>query len=337
MMKKTLRLWFVLLIVFVLAGCNAAAEPTPGELPASETAVPVVEAPTVEAPTAAPQANTVLLVAPAGAYPQLEAAVNELAGEAGLMVETRETLQAGEISPLWKVVIFASAPENLAELASAAPQTQFVAASGADLPVSGNVSVIRLRPEYQAFTAGYLGVVLAFDFRTGALLPSEGATAEAFANGSRFFCGLCASVYSPIVRFPVVSQAPAGSSAAVWQQGATDLQQNYLYVMYVSPEAMSVDLLGFLTAQGYTLYGGQTPPEEFRSRWAATVREDLVTPLRAIWPQVSAGQGGQSADASVEIVDVNPDLLSAGRLENVQKMVDDLAKGLIYPFNPPME
>jgi len=337
MMKKTLQYCLVLLTMLVLIGCNTPAANAPTVTPENAASQPSAEAPTMEIPTPVAAANTVVLAAPNGAYPQLEKAVSELAASAGLIVETRDGLQAGDLSPQWKVVVFPSAPANLTELASAAPQTQFVVASAADLTASENVSVIRLRPEYQAFTAGYLGVVLAFDFRTGALLPAEGATAEAFFNGGKFFCGLCNSHYSPIVRFPVMSQLPAGSAAAQWQQEATELQKNYLYVMYVSPEAATSELLSFLVAQGYTLYGGQTPPEEFRSRWAATVREDMETPLRALWPAVNAGQGGQIAEASVEITDVNPDLLSSGRLERVQKMVEDLAKGLIFPFNPPME
>jgi len=338
MMKKTSRLWLMVLVVILLAGCARPVENTPSAPVETSAPMPAVEAPNAEAPTPEPtEANRVVLVSASGAYPAMEAALGELAAEAGLTVETRESVQAGDLSAEWKVVVFPSAPGNLAELAAAAPQTQFVAASGAELPAGANVSVIRLRPEYTSFVAGYLGVVLAYDFRVGALLPAEGTAAETFVNGGRFFCGLCNSTYSPIVRFPVVSQAPAGTAAGQWQQAVDTLQQNYLYVMYVSPEAASSELLSYLTAMRYTLYGGQTPPDEFRSRWAATVREDLVTPLRALWPGVIAGQGGQTLEASVEIADVNADLLSTGRLEQVQKMIAEMAAGRIYPFNPPMD
>ena len=83
------------------------------------------------------------------------------------------------------------------------------------------------------------------------------------------------------------------------------------------------------------LIGGQSPPDELRSRWAATIRLDYLAPLEQIWPQVVSGQGDHIVDTPVVIQDINEEFYSPGRQRLVEQTLRDLEAGWILPFEIP--
>ena len=329
------------LCLSVLAACSPA--PTPTAPTATETPAQPPSPDPTQTPTPLP-AKAVLITAGADAQTAQQAAemLSAAAASAGLLSETREQVQPAEIGPEWKAVIFLSAPQNLAELTAAAPQTQFLAVTGQDTQAAGNLSVVRVRPEFQAFVAGYLSVITAADWRSAALLPNDGPLGtrleEAYKNGGAYFCGICNSVYGPIMRFPAAISLPSSSDAVAWQAAVDELNKNYIYLYYVSAEAArDVRILPYLASQNIILIGAQTPPAEVMPRWAATLQFDILTPLQEALPQVLAGQGGQALNAGLRLVDTQSGLISPARLGMAEKVIQELGEGWVEPFTPPLQ
>lgn len=323
----------VLLLLFatVLAACNPPTVLSP--TPTADAASPQASSTPAPLPTDTPEPARALLIAPAGSETRAqaaEAAIKEAAPT--LHLETRSEAAPGDLSASVKLVIFLAAPQNLEQLLSAAPQAQFVVISGADVPAKApNLSIIRVRPENQAFLAGYLSELVTADWRAAGLLPSEDLS-SAFLAGGHYWCGRCTPTNPPLVLFPLTAVLPGGSPPADWQAAADALQQKVLEVVYLSPEASSKDLILSLVDRQVRIVGSQPPPVEAAAVWVATVQMDEMASLRALLPDLLAGKGGQTVNADLSVRDINPELLSAGRQRLVDETRAALEKGLINPL-----
>ncbi len=330
-MKLVKFLLMLCALALLLAACKPAS-PT-ADVTSAPTLPPTAAVPPTETPepSATPLPARALLI---GDPPDaaLSAAVQELAAASGLAFEARPAFSVAQASPDVKIVIYQSMPEEMAALNLGAPETQFVVLADQDLPTAANVSIIRSRPEYAQFAAGYIATLIAPDWRAGALLPDASAQ-DVFINGGRYWCGRCAPTYGPVVLFPLVAVLPPGSPASAWQTSFDGIHQNRIEVLYIAPEAMSDELFATLPPE-LVLVGGATPAV-LPARWAATVAADNITPLQTLWPDLLAGKGGQTLSSSVTLRNVNPDLLSPGRQERVQEVIQLLAEGLINPFLVP--
>jgi hypothetical protein len=271
----------------------------------------------------------------------VQAQLEGLAQSSGQSLEVRAEINPADILPEWKKIVLLAPPANLPDLLNAAPQAQFIVVSEMELTPGANLSVIRAYPEEQAFIAGYAAVVIANDWRAAALIPSDeplGALkTTAFVKGGQYFCGLCNSYYSPVVRFPIYYSIPANSAPGQWLGGADELALSYVYAYYVAPEAASPDLMYTLATRSVILLGGQSPTPEIINLYAATIRYNLTDALNTIWPAVSSGQGGQVVKAGVDLADINAAIFSPGKQAMVQTVLDDLQAGLIYPLDPLVE
>lgn len=338
---------YIIFFVMFAAACtssDAKITPTQGEQEAVIESDPTPQMePTLTSSPVLP--SRVILVIHQGIDQQLAQQVQvvlaELASASGFSMEVKGSLQIAEITPEWKMVFLLSHEPALSEALAAAPQVQFVVISSVDLGMAPNLSVIREKQEYQAFVAGYLTIVIAPDWRAVAILPLDLPNSplieETFLNGGHYFCGICNSVYSPIIRFPIVERLSQNSDAATWQAAIDEMLKNIIYVAYIAPESSSPEMLVYLAQKGLVLVGGETPPDEVRHRWAATVLLDVVSPLRELWPDLVAGQGGKVLSSRVVITDINEDFFSPGRQRFVEKMKENLESGRVYPFNVPLQ
>ena len=331
-------------IVLVLCACNPSGNPT-GQPPKTTLAPSPAVISATSTATPVPVVNQIVLVAPpevkSPAPQDVQAALSNLGKSAGLSVDTVPSIQPADIKPGWKVVVLLGSPANLSDLTKAAPATQFILIGPGDLSGTGNLSVVRLNVEQQAFLAGYLAETIAPDWRVGGLLPNDLVQAadleSSFLNGGYYQCGRCDPVNGPIVHFPQSATLPSNSDPSAWQAAADDMEKNVINVMYVAPEASSPALLADLVGKGMILVGGQTPPAAIKSKWAATVRQDALASLRSIWPDVIAGKGGMTVNAQLQLADINADLFSAGRQRLVNQTMDDLQAGFIDPLSIPLQ
>jgi hypothetical protein len=345
--KSIVFILAILVLVFSLSACGvqptAALTLTPAPAPPVSTATPSLPTAT---PTPASSATLavlrVLLIAPkemdARQVTPIKKTLEELAAGSGFTFETRASIQPAELDPSFKIVVFLNTPANLTELASAGSKTQFVVAGVNELRSFPNLNLIRLHPERAAFLAGYLATIIAPDWRSAGLLASDQAAAtilqESFLNVGRYYCGRCSPYYAPVVTFPLVTTLPANSTLAARKTAVDEMQKKIVRAMYVDPVLASNDLLAYLVKLNYILIGGATPADDFKARWAVTVSEDTLTPLRKLWPDLAAGKGGKVVDASLELTDIQPDFLSAGRQRLVQQVVEGLNSGEISPLSP---
>jgi hypothetical protein len=344
-MKSTIRtLFLALMIVGLLAGCNGKTTitPSPTPLPPVATETPV--------PTRA--ADRVLLITSsaddAALREQVNAELTALSAQASLPLETRETLQPSDLTPDIKVAVFISVPANLNDLLNAGSSTQFMVLSGQDLPAAGNLTVIRLRPEFAAFIAGYIAEMITTDWRVAGLFPADDPNAQAlqdaFQNGGRYWCGTCARRYAPFVDFPLVAAQPGNADVNTWRQTVDQLEGNRIYTLVFWGAASNSDVLNtttqlsVLTEQGIyvhpTLLGNQTPPDAILPYWVVTLNEDVTFAFRAVWADLMIAKGGRTVNAGVALSHINEEILSIGKQRLVDETTQNLVLGLIDPFNP---
>ena len=332
---------FVYIIItgsLVLAACKSA--------PLAPTATPAVptETPTPEpTATATPLPWRVAFAAVPGSSSYLvqeaHTTLSALTDASGAVLDVRSEIQPVDIAKDWRVIIFLGRPANFDELVANAPQVQFVLIDSTEIQPAANVSLILLKQERQAFLAGYISTMIAPDYRAAALLPSDEPIGpllfEGFYNGGGYYCGRCPGVYMPVLLFPIIYSLPAASDFTAWQAGITELQQSFIYVMYVDPEIASPELINYLAQLGLTLVGGAPPPDEVRGSWAATIQQAPFDNLTLRWDDLLGGQGGFSEAADISVTDVNETYLTPGKQRLVDGVIQKLAEDLVSPISPP--
>ena len=325
----------LLVVLFALsaAGCGSKAEQA---IQQTET-VPIVEKPTA---TPLPANRAVLIISPndnAETATQAQNLLAELAASSGLEFETRQDITSETLSADVKVLVFLHHPDNLGTLAAGAPSTQFVAISDLDWNPPANVTLIHEDTTGTAFLAGYVAAITAPNFRVGALLAAEDIQMNtAFKNGVNYYCGICSSSINPLNAYPVVAEQPAASTPETWQAAFDQINLSKVNVVYIAREAISPQLLLYLSSQDVAVISNQQVTEEGRSRWAASVYMDAITPLSEIWGDLVAGIGGKTISATFQVGDTQEITLtdgsvwlSPGKLILANQMIDLLREGQI--------
>ncbi len=322
-----------LLVFFVLNACSVikSFQPTP-----TSTTVPT------PLPTATPLVNRAVLIAPSNAdeniVTEAQQLIADLAASSGFVLETRQQISANEITPDIKIIIFLSHPDNLGALSNAAPKTQFAVISDLNWNPGRNVTIIRRQPAFIPFVSGLITVILDNNFRGGALIPTEDIQSQqAYYNGGYYYCGLCMSTNQPYVKYPLIAIQPNGSPAANWQAAFDQLNINMIKALYIAPQIQNDELFTYLASKNIILLGAKTPPEAARSKWAVTLLVDSLSPLREIWSELLAGQGGKVVYGGVKFMDIQSALLPQGKLDYVQRIVDKLRTGMLNPESVPLE
>lgn len=336
----------VMIFILLLAACNTNV---PEEEETQSTAVIEVATSTViptetSVPVPEPVLEKVVLSVPLEAQDDLYQEVLDFlltwtAGE-GYVLDVREAVAMTDIQEDWLGVVFLKAPANLNEIQEANPDLNLLVLSEDSLTGNGNLSVIQLNRLHQTFVAGYVGVLAAQDWRLGGLLPWDDAETgtllqEAFVNGAAYYCGRCASVYMPVTLFPVISSLSSNSNSDDWLNAYTTLNQSYIvYVMYLSSEAGSDEVIRALSEQNVVMIGEEIPPEGVQEWWAATISMDVMGTIQMVLPEAFSGNGGQTVIVPVQINDINEELLSVGRMRLIDDTIALLTKGELLPLSP---
>ncbi len=330
---------FLLFAFFLLTACSNGATSTP-ELPT----------PTLSSEaTPTPADPLVILILPADLSQsdsdEYQTLIYSLAQENGMRFQVRNTLSAEELQaelPALKIVVALPPDPGLAALAAAAPEVQFLALDIPDVTVVSNLSIIggANQPlDKQAFLAGYIAAMLAWEWRVGILserdtLDGESARA-AFANGYHYFCGSCRNpIFSqPRPEYPVVVRIPtdAQESEYIYYAAALlDYNSNfYAKVVYVYPDVATADVFSYLAEDGVLLVGQELPSEDLRPNWIASIQPNVIPAIQSIFPDLLAGLGGQTVPTPLYLTDVNSDLLTEGKLRLAQEVLDGLQNGTI--------
>jgi len=330
----------LLLLAAVLSSCSLSRRPeaTPTEEP---TAVPPATAvPTLETPLA-------ILVVPADmekvASDAYQKVVYDLAQSSGMRFQVRNSFSPADIEPGLRILIALPPDPGITAIAASAPQVQFLAINIPDVSASENVSVLAAGNETDipAFLAGYAAAVIGDDFRVGMILPKDNPVAvqaaNAFANGVAYHCGLCTSYRLYLdpngigITYPRFVEIPSDESESNFG-GYANFMVGSLKVdaAYVFPDSRIEvrQLYDTLGQTGVKIIGTHVPNPR-PGGWVMGIQADAVKAIESAWPNLLAGQGGQSVPAPLGLADVDPAYLTPGKQRLVEQVLDGLQSGRI--------
>jgi hypothetical protein len=88
-------------------------------------------------------------------------------------------------------------------------------------------------------------------------------------------------------------------------------------------------LLRFLAQEEVAIIGTGAPPNDLSAQWVASLEFDLLQAFKNHWPEFAAGTDDQQVTVPLAITHVNPELLSPGRQQFVERMLADVLAGYI--------
>ena len=324
--KPLFTFLITLVLLAGLAGCNRAT-PTP-EITPSATATPEATATATQAPS-----RIVLLDPAAQAGADLVTVINEFAAANSLAFETWTSI-TGDLNGI-KIMVVNGGLDNLADVAAAAPQTQFVLLGQNGSP-AGNISTLTTNPTHLSFMAGFLAAMTSEDWRATALIEEDATLglADAFANGGSYLCGLCTPIYTPLLYYPQVYPVPPQSDLTVWSTQATALKTN------TTPDTVFIGATGddpaVLDIFSDAILFSSNAASPNLARYAAILGADAASALKQALPDLLAGNGGKSLSARIGLVRINnPEIVTDAKKALFDQTAQDLADNKINPLSVP--
>lgn len=332
---------FAILIAAMLSACSrtsATSVAGPTAVPTHTPLPPATIIPTLSTPLA-------ILVLPIdmdqAASDLYQKTVYDLAQQSGFRFQVRNALTPADLAdPTLKVAIVLPPDPGIAALAPTAPNVQFLAVNIPNLTAGGNLSVLAgdTQVELPAFLAGYVAAMITDEYHIGTLIPQGDADAQrafnAFNNGMIYYCGLCRTFYVSQIDYPTYVEIPANEDPKNYGGYANVLiNDRKVYALYIYPSLANEEFLSYVGTQGVMLIG-TSMPEPRPGGWVMTIRPDTIKAIQTAWPSLVAGQGGISVQSPLGIADVDPGLLSPGRLRLAQETLDGLLAGRISTGNP---
>jgi len=327
---------FIIMIGLMLSACAGTNEPaaSPTPLPTDTPVVP----PTL---TSTPTIPLAVLVLPADMDTETsdiyQRTVYDLTQASGMRFQVRNTFTATDLEPGLKVVITLPPDPGIAELAAAAPDVQFLSINIPGVSAGANVSVLGSNSQstIAAFLAGYTAAMLTDDYRIGMLMPKDNNDAiqsfNAFANGRKFYCGLCRPYFYLPWDFPQFLEIGAEQDVNDYDAFADILILQYkVRTIFIHPDIYTQDLVDYIGTTGTSMIG-TTSPEQRPAGWIMTIQPDTIQAIQSAWPSLISGQGGLTVQSPLGLSDIDPGLLSPGKQQDVQETLDKLQRGLIVP------
>lgn len=335
-----MRLRFVPL--FVIASVILSACGTTSESPSTSTPVPTDTPIPLPILTATPTIPLAVLVLPANLDADTsnlyQKTVYDLTQASGLRFQVRNSLSPADVvEPGLQIVIALPPDPGIAALAAAAPNVQFLAINIPGVPAGGNVSVLGgdSQSNIAGFIAGYTAALITDDYRIGMLMPKDNNDAirafNAYANGMKYYCGVCRPFYYLQWGFPQYLEISAEEDKDNYDAYADILILQYkVRTIFIHPDIYTTDLVNYIGTTGTSMIG-TVSPGQLPAGWVMTIQPDTIKAIQTAWPQLVAGQGGITVQSPLGLSDIDPSLLSPGRLRLVQKKLEDLQAGLIVP------
>ena len=338
-MKGKFIYWF-LVILIVLTGCSAGPETTP-EVFQTPTASPTP----LPTNTPTPLAPVGVFLTPEGANPklveELGALVNQYIKEQGLRYQVLPNLSASDFQTEdYEIVVVIPPFPELTALAQEAPDTKFLAIGFEGLSTGDNLSLLGSGGadyDVQGFIAGYMAAMITDDWRVGVLSleedPNALAAREGFRTGAKYYCGWCSPKYPPMATiyiYPQYIDLPVDASSSEISIYIDYLVDRVVNTFYIVPGVGTPQI--YQTLIGYEKYiigSGIDYREEYREYWVASLEYDLVNALVEFWPKFIEAETGLEELPPLLIRDVNEDLLSEGKLNLVNKILEEVEAGFI--------
>ncbi|MBV6395251.1 MAG: hypothetical protein HFACDABA_00826 [Anaerolineales bacterium] len=343
--KPTPILTLFLILTLLLGSCGPQETPAP-----TPTIIP---SPTIT-PTATPSVPLVILVVPADMDPALsnlyQSTVYDLAQSVGYHFQVRNSLTPADLDPSLKVVVALPPDPGIIALAAAAPQVQFLAVDLPGVTAAGNISVVatQARPDLVGFLFGYIAAMLTPDwgYSLGMIAPQGDPNAQmafaAYKNGMTYYCNLCPKAnpyafldeFGQVIEYPQYIEIPTDEAVSSYTAYADFLyRRKKVSMIYVYPTAATPDLLGYIGSLGL-LSITDTTPEPRPVYYVASLRPDLAKAIQLAWADLLAGRASITYQPPFSLIDVDTNLLTPGKQQQVEQILAELLAGRIAPLSP---
>jgi len=349
-MKKNLRLIAIIAVLMLLflgackkSGTEATPVPTVTEDLVLET-VPVLET-SVEpesVATAAPASlvsGEIVLWAGAGSahnsllYERLQL----LAQENGKSFQAVDGLTAEQITPTVRVVVSTASAAEIQTLAGQFPQVEFLAVDVLGLSPATNLHLMTNEGgtlEQRSFLAGYALALTTDDYRVGTITLANddvgNRTRDSFVTGARYFCGLCNARFMPVDYYPYTAEVTDPTNQADWQAAVDTLLAKSVTAIYVQPEISSAELISYLASRNITVIGQEGQAGlEMASRLVGVFGSDIILSTEQAVLRIVAGDGVATGSGSLELKQINRDIMSDGKQMLFERIREELLKGYI--------
>ncbi len=342
-MARQKKYYWLFIIVFILVGCSLQPDTQTPSIEPNFTETPVPTATLADTPT--PLSPVGVFLTPPESDPSLVEELNPLVGgyirAEGLRFQVLETMAPGDFqTDDFQLVIVLPPYPDLETLAQGAPDTKFLAVGFNDLDPLDNLSVLRFGGGdfgVQGFAAGYIAAMITTDWRVAVLSVQESddalAAREGFRVGVKYFCGLCNPKYAPTgihYMYPKYIDLPVDPSDLDIEFNVNILIDRAVNTFYIVPGAGNQKIYQMLINNDKLIIGpGSDFREEYRDNWVASLEYDLVQAFKEYWPEFLENQSGSEHIPPLLINDVNPDLLSQGKLQAVKSILEEVSAGYI--------
>ncbi len=268
----------------------------------------------------------------------LQTSLNDTIRQSGLRWQVQQQLGLGELTDGVRLVVAVPPDPGIAELAAAAPNTQFLVVGFTGIGSAANITSIAAsgnRPDRQGFMAGMIAAMLSDDWRVGVISVADTVSGRAsrtgFLHGAVYFCGLCRPAHPPFYEYPMYIELPSTATSAEWQEAANYMVDHYARTVYVAQGAGDSNMLSILADSKVNIIGAGEPPEAVRSNWVVSLTSD---PLPLIQSQVAGfldGSlvGGRELEVPIQFTQVNSSVFTPGKQHLAQQVLDDLQADFI--------
>ena len=341
--KSRASLFYLLSVSVLLGGCiGPLAQNSPT---ADPVALPTETIPPTPTDTPVPLAPVGVLLSGVDADPNISTKLTPLIVEKikaeGLRYQERQSMTVDDFSQDdYQLVVVLPPYPDLPTLSAAAPDTKFLAVGFSDLEPGVNLHVIQPGQDnydVQGFIAGYIAATITTDWRVGALAVQdyEGSTAAriGFVQGARYFCGLCNPKYAPTgvnYLYPKFIDLPPDATDLEIQANVQLMLDRAVKTFYLAPGAVTPQILSQLAAADVKIItSGGDFQEAYQENWVASFDFDLVQSLEDYWPEFISSEEGGEYIPPLLITNVNPELLSPGKLDAAERLMPEVSSGLI--------
>jgi hypothetical protein len=131
------------------------------------------------------------------------------------------------------------------------------------------------------------------------------------------------------VDYPVYQDLRADANSQEILAAVKALKDLAVETVYLPPGVNDLGTVEVLAQEGLDIIGSHGGPAEFRDHWVATIDPDPLPAALELLPGLLSGEGGQVREMVYAVRDVNPALLSAGRLALLEEIKTDLIRGYI--------
>jgi hypothetical protein len=240
----------------------------------------------------------------------------------------------------FEIVVVLAPFSGLDALAQQFPETKFLAVGFNDLDPLENLSILRSGGgayDVQGFIAGYIAAMITTDWRVGVLSIQESdealAAREGFQVGVKYYCGLCNPKYAPMginYIYPKYIDLPVDATDLQIEANVNFLVDRVVNTYYIVPQLGNEKIYRMLVGYQKKIIGpGSDFREEYRDFWVASLEYDLPAALEEFWLEFLAAETGIVGTPPLLLTDVNPELLSPGKVLMVESILEDLSEGYI--------